>query len=814
MMIRKMMLVAFAAAGLLAGAADAGTKGPLTFDFQAASDRMFPKREGVGGNLFKVEDGAFKSTGVALRCIQRKPDPDILKKLEPKVAAAFRNGEGLIRIDESAKELFRENPIECASVYAALRQRVELPDDKGGLYVINFDSQCAGDRGLVTGAFIVPVFEGKTRAERKVGKDIRQHTHGDDSEWFPITWEVLIPPGYNHLDVSMCRYAPGHFRFRNISITKASAEGSPDVTLRQGAHGCAESSFAIGEGQSGYITWEWKRRPDFTPLSARETRFELTLPKGFEMVGINFANAKTICREALPDGGTRIAFAPGGRNAAPKTTYERRSQMGAVIRATGPVGTEGVGTLRAVKKDGSSYSTVAETRFFTVPKVVAKVPRDYTTGILPVMDPFDDDEAAAASLTRTIVEAGARWIVTGAKPWVKHWRAAGATILTDTEWPMRDGYFVGPPQGRPEEDKFRTTPNNWNGGCLVCPSAVYEERPFFMTNTVPWLNRILKDYDGIWANWEPYKYFGESACMCDTCRRKFAEYVGVSEEEMKKDWPKELRSGGKWGDRIAAFRAREHGRLVKTVDKYVRAATGGEKSVGFMPGISWGQISSTWRSRHNSPEVCHLEYAGSLKWLEPWGPYPRWDNASPYFHREGGGFLECFLAARDAKEQVARDYPPERRPKLQAFPQGYQCGGIIQPEQMEIELDSFFFNGWESAVLYHFPGGYDARYWRALANATERAAKYEDFVVRGERVDGKVGFAVDPKTDRKVKNPCGFIDLPEASLVQHAAYRLNGKLIVAVFNFREVPVKVSLAGRGEFTVPPVKTTVLEFGEGR
>ena len=58
MMIRKITLAAISAAGLLAGAADAGTKGPLTFDFQEASDRMFPKREGVGGNLFKVEDGA------------------------------------------------------------------------------------------------------------------------------------------------------------------------------------------------------------------------------------------------------------------------------------------------------------------------------------------------------------------------------------------------------------------------------------------------------------------------------------------------------------------------------------------------------------------------------------------------------------------------------------------------------------------------------------------------------------------------------------------------------------------------------------
>ena len=120
-------------------------------------------------------------------------------------------------------------------------------------------------------------------------------------------------------------------------------------------------------------------------------------------------------------------------------------------------------------------------------------------------------------------------------------------------------------------------------------------RPFFLTNTVAWLKATLEGMDGVWGNWEPYSFVGMNACMCDTCRRKFAAFVGVSEEEMKAGWPKSLDFGGRWHDRIWAFRSLEHAKLIKTIDRHVRALTGGARSFGFVPGISWSQVSSSWR---------------------------------------------------------------------------------------------------------------------------------------------------------------------------------------------------------------------------
>ena len=788
---------------------------PLTFDFEKASRAMYPAGAGEGGNLINVEDDAFRGNGGGLRCIQRNPDPDILKKIRTKVTTKFANGEGQIVVDESIREFFTENPVEVVSVAALLTQEVDLPDDKGGPYVIAFDSLNGGAPGLLTGAFITPQCVDENGKVRTVGKEVRRRTVGDDSEWFPVRWEVQVPSGANRVRIDMCRYNVGKFHFRNITMMKQDVSDMPEVALRQGAHGCADPSFAIGQGQAGYITWEWKRRFDVKPLKAKDIRFELTLPKGFELVSLTFANDRTIRTKVQDDGSTHVTFKPIGHNAVPETSYQRRAQMGAVIRATSEIGCEGIGTLRALKADGSGYSTVVTTRYYTVEAVRTKsVPKKYTNGLLPILDKFSGTGGELA-FAETAVAAGARWIVagqfTGTPEWLDAWRKAGIQTITDTAAMIRDGYYIGPSEGRPEADRFVTTKGNRHEKHLACPSAIYEERPFFLTNTVPFINRRLAGFDGLWSNWEPYKYFGKNACMCDTCRRKFAEYVGVSEEEMQQDWPKELFDGGKWAGRIEAFRAREHGRLVKTVDKYVRLATGGEMSVGFMPGISWSQVASTWRQNNASPEICHLEYAGGLKWLEPWGPYPHWDNTAPYFHREGAGVIESFLAARDVRSQINKDYPLPNRPKIQGFPQGYQCGWILQPEWVEMELDSYFFNGWESTVLYHFPGGYDARYWRALANATERAAKYEDYVFNGQRCDEKIAVVVDPKCRKTVRDPSRHLtNLREASLVQHVAYCLDGKVLVAVFNFREIPVRLKIGKCGTFTVPAARTTVYEF----
>lgn len=807
------------AAAVFASCAVCAVGGGVTFDFKAASDRLF-RSEGGAGNLLNLDPKAWRPYG---KLHVERPQPGIDEGVRACQSVRFDGQEGEIRTMPSVRDFFREKGIAARhvdSVSVSLIQQVRLPDDKGGRYRFTMQYQCKREGGLMSGLFPIP-YDSRVPNDISVNRrrDMRYGVENDtDTEWFSASRTLLVPPGCDSIDFDLRSYSVGFLRFKDLSLVKLS--DGPNVTLASASFGYVEDSFAIGEGQVGYPTWWWCRRPDFQPLRATATRFRMQVPAGFEFVSANFASPRTVVRERQADGSTLVTFVPcGNRSDVPRPEWNYRLMMGALIRATGAVGTEGWCTLQVVTANGEPYTDVVRRRLFVVPAVkAAAVPKRYKNGCLPILNPFTERDGDL-DFAKTLYDAGVRWVVAGSlndKYWIGVWRKAGIPTITPSNWNLYDGFRIGPSAGRPEGDRYKAVRRVLYENTLACPSAVYEERPFFMTNTVPWIRATFSGTDGVWSNWEPYKYFGMNACMCDTCRRKFAEFVGVSEEEMKKDWPHELAAGGKWSARIAAFRSREHGRLVRTVDKYVREATGGEKSYGFMPGISWGQISSTWRERADSLEVCHVDYAGSLKWLEPWGPYPRWRFSSPYVDRDSGKVAEYFYSARDARAQIDREFPEGSRPKLLAFPQGYQGDGITQPEWIAMALDSYFFNRWEGATLYHFPQGYDARYWRAFAEATERAARYEEFVWDGVRVDDKVRLEVDPADDLRIDRVSGFLGLRNASAIPYAAYELGGRTIVAVMNFRKKKdVRFTVEGRGSFVAPAARTTVLEFdGLGR
>ena len=120
-----------------------------------------------------------------------------------------------------------------------------------------------------------------------------------------------------------------------------------------------------------------------------------------------------------------------------------------------------------------------------------------------------------------------------------------------------------------------------------------------------------------------------------------------------------------------------------------------------------------------------------------------------------------------------------------AFPHGMQdLNWVTQPEHLEMGLDSFFFNGWEASVVYFFPQGLDARFWRAFANATTRSAKCEAFVLDGVSADSKCRL----KSVAEYASPCRFVTayLPQYKnepMLRHKAFDLSGSRMIAVFNF-------------------------------
>lgn len=612
------------------------------------------------------------------------------------------------------------------------------------------------------------------------------------------TWGILsetakLSPGESAVKATF-RLNEGQVALDCRDFTLVDETPTVPVVARWTQSSLLDGTFAVSEGQVCSIDFVWRRTVarDF-PVQRFTARLEL--PPGIAFVDAVYADRETVRTERRADGSSVTTFRVGAAARPPIDSVAGWAFMPTVVKATRKSGDAGVGWLTlSYDNDGERFQVpLGPVRFQVIPAIKAAAPKVYANGIMPTENEFRLSPAANAELATFIGDCGVTWVASGGKEPDEIYgllRKAGVRRLTPSIWPCNDGYSIrGNRDPVPASDRFVALDEQGRPTKLletaVCPVTVYEGSDYFRGKTVPWLRQRLVGTDGAWANWEPFRFVGKG-CFCDRCLRKFADYVGKPYESVKADWPACVLKGGVYHDRIAKFRSREHAKIVKALDREVRACTGGEKSLGLIPGIAWVEMSSVWRPRNLAAEVQAIDYAGGLRWMCPWGPYAAWEAAYPYVDARRKPLCQ-FLAAKDIRRTVDADYPVGTRPKLMALPQGQQCvHWLTQPENLGMAFDSNFFNGFEATLGYYFPQGYDARYWERLADATGRAAKYEDFVLSGTRVDEAVVVRTDAAYAPPVRSPSGYLpDVRDASRLQTVAWRLGDRTIVAVLNFWE-----------------------------
>ena len=578
------------------------------------------------------------------------------------------------------------------------------------------------------------------------------------------------------------------------------------ILLRNAIPDALDGTFAVSDGQVGMYVFEW-RGNDATVWDPGKLRIELKLPSCVRLLDCNFTSLAEGVQGKLEDGGTHwtLAVRPGMSSFQPQTVppngkASHKAPFQLLLAAAAKCGSTGEGAI-AVSSDGKRVSNVEHVRFEVIPRIHVAAPKRLWSGLQTGHCLFDFRAAGAFErFAAFMVDAGMRWMI-----WPK-WmsprgcderalpvlRRAGFTYLTPYDCSVSDGYQVGPGYVRPKNERFVTEAKGvWFDGA-ICPIAVYTEMPYFREYAENGLREILSGADGLWANWEPYPACAKG-CFCEKCRAAFVAYSGLSSNVVAASWPQEMKKDGEYADLYIDFRAKEFAKVVKTIDRWVRKYTGGESSQGFNPGVAWCEMATKMRGEvethagYRYPrEQSTCEYSGSLAWIDPWGPYPRWETGKPYVYSKER-FLNYFVAAKDVREQLDRDFGTGPKPKLMGFPSGMQGDTwVAQPEELAMAFDAYYFNGWRAVAPYSFPRGYDARYWRAIAAATERAAKYEDYLLDGMRVDRDVTAATVPE----FAMPCGLVTpyVPAAtnvSLLQTAAYRLKDTTIVAAFNYWE-----------------------------
>ena len=347
-------------------------------------------------------------------------------------------------------------------------------------------------------------------------------------------------------------------------------------SVRQSAHGLEEKVFAVSFGQAGLMVWNWKCADPEQADSARTT-FELRLPHGFAFLDAAFGDPSSFKTTTSPDGGSIVTFEAAEKfnGALCGKNFTSWNTLGVLVESTGPVGTSGDFEIR-VFKDGELASNVETTRLETVEPIRVARPRRCRYGVC-IGGLYDDFQTTRARepYIDFVADCGMSWRIAYRRDvaYRNMWRQRGF-LVTPSFWHLcMNGFCLGRGENRPDDERYvaidpKRTPQGqlWRASC---PTAILDPRGFFATKTAQELANFLEGCDGLWMNWEPYEFRG-NGCICDRCRKAFAEYTGLPEDEVAAGWPKELdRKHGKWSENIRRFRSWQHSQIVKKINGYL-----------------------------------------------------------------------------------------------------------------------------------------------------------------------------------------------------------------------------------------------------
>ena len=770
-------------------------KGGVTFDLKKSSSELFkPAREiPQAENLITNADHAFtENPKDPLRWLgnycflhtKEIADKDPRRaQVRKMVKWSVKDGVFSVYKPEELKKILPLKVV--ASTSGAWRKVVNLPNDKGGLY--NFSFQYKGKIEGPGGACLIVQAFSEPAGKHWKAKSLffKVYSIKLSNTYQNYQKAILLPQGTKSLQVVYRIDGVGELHFRKPAVTAATpATTGKKLTLQLSPMGRLDNTFALAQDLPGTIAFIWKRNG--TPAEAKLTRPQLVMVLPNEIAFHEAAHLKFLGkREGTGETEYRVDLSGRRTRPAAMADFDNYLRHSALLSTKAAPGTKMLPGKAWVEDGGNRVSNIVSVNFTVIPKFKAAKPQYYLPGFYTggVYMSYSTPENISLC-ARMFDAAGVRWIVGSQRSAYPAWRKAGVKVITPELFYVSNGFRVGKPEGRPEADKYRAigTHNLQEMNRATCPAAVHEKRPYYVKSTIPYINENLKGADGLWANWEPYGYAGRG-CFCDTCRKNFAKFVGVSEEQMKKEWPQELAMNRKYHAQAVRFRSLEHAKLMLTIDEAVTAATGGKgKSLGFIPGVQVDNMSSTWRKNGFDKETHPIDYAGKFDWIDPWGPYAFWDAHTPYVYNKSFN-LRTYLKAKDVRAAVNKDYP--RHIKLLAFPHGMQLQDwVTQPESIAIELLSFMFNRWEGATVYAFPKGYDARFWKAFADASNIAARYDKYVFKGKCADARVELTPQAPYAAKtavLERLVGTHSYHE--MLQYNAYELDGTLIVAAFNF-------------------------------
>lgn len=807
------------AAGLLAFLSASGIMadefefGGVSFDFQKISDSRFKnKPKSTGENLvansdFSKDNAESWTSGLGVHledsALAAKLRGQIKDLIVCKMAELPEGGKAAyIKKSLDLEGICAEN---TANVSAYWRQVVKMPDSSGGRYSVNFRYKGTVFGKFYTSCYMILVF--RDAAGKQLSKSVKTENGrivrcpNPKQDWEEFSADFEVSPDTASVELVLRLDGTGEVYFTDVHMQKSIKQDMPLSTCLA-PMAFLDNTFCLSQNDPAIMTFAWRRNLPQDKLELKAPEFFVELPESVQLKDVR-EGLKLISSAAEIVGGKPYRIHKIGLGAVSKLSedYMANPVQSILLFTDAAPGTELADAFYWISEGGRQLTKKESFHLKVLPSIrLSAKPDIFMNGfyIGRIYMNFPGTEGKEL-LGRFTGGTGAAWIVGKPDPEMTEiYRRNGIKIITPELYWVANGYRVGMGKDKPEYAKFKSLAKtkNVNIDNATCPVAVYTESGYFRESVMPYLETSLKGFDGLWANWEPYMFVG-MGCFCDNCRDEFIKYSKLPAEEIKKAWPQEMAIGKKYYDMCTKFRSYQHSLMVKVIDKAVNSVTTGK--AGFVPGVAFVSMTDSRNGRKICTEFDPLDYGASLKYIDPWGPYPCWPSLKPYSYSKGFN-LSTFVAARKVREFTEKNFSnPKERPKLHALPHGIQAMfNVTQPEAITMDIISFFLNRYAASSTYAFPNGYDNRFWAAQAEASRLIAEYEKYVFTGAGFDG---FSSEPATPYPAPEKRGqtrfFPEMPPVDMLQTAGFKMNGKYLAAVGNFWEkgdVFFKLSVKG--------------------
>ena len=579
-------------------------------------------------------------------------------------------------------------------------------------------------------------------------------------------------------------FDPGGF---SVAISSSPlGKPAPDeknVTIRAFPHAFMDDRFVLSRNQPALLLLSFS---NVEGVKIGTLTAHIELPGTIELLGVG-GGSVVVNKTAV---GEAIRYAIDATPTKGSISAKRYNVFGALVLVLRTAAAPGAAFSATYWLTNDAYvSPRRSLAIGVIPRVEGKRPRRFETGVHFTGNCIALAGDALEEYARFYAETGcnAAMIVPGA--FSQRLRQMKITRYHQPTGWLVNGYMIGTGP-RPEAVRFRlkdgTTMDNG-----VCPAVIYQrEQPYFDDHLKAPLRKILiedRDTDHFLCNWEPFM-FDFKGCFCHRCRADFATYAKLTPEEVASVWPAQVVD--KYRDLWIDFRAWQNARLVETIEQTVNAL-GREigREAHFAPEVHIRSITRLWTESESFRQYAAMAYADKIPLLNAWGPYPWQTVMTPYNYVRGYN-LSTHCLTRDSVDFIRAEIHEGKRPRLLGFPHGMQGDRYTtEPESMAMDILTYFINGYDGQLVYAFPKGYDARYWKTLADANTAIAAFEDFVL-----DGREARAHDlthltpypPPSPKFLDAPCGGIDKEkwaDTSMLQTWEFRLGKRRLVAVANY-------------------------------